>query len=55
MTPMKPRRWMKSALTAAARCTVAMPWARGPRREATIERRAAAMQPHALTARARRA
>jgi len=55
MTLNKTPRWMKSALTEAAKCDVQMPWARGARRGETITRRAASAMPRALSARAIRA
>jgi hypothetical protein len=48
-------RWMKSALTEAAKCETRMPWARGARRAETIARREERMIPRALAARAVRA
>lgn len=45
MSTSKTPRWMKSALSEAAKAPVAMPWARGPRRAEMIARRAAVRQP----------
>ena len=45
MTTSKTPRWMKSALTEAAKAPVVMPWARGPRRAEMIARREATRQP----------
>lgn len=36
----KDRRWMTSVLKEAAKAKIDMPWARGPRREAFIAKRA---------------
>jgi hypothetical protein len=50
MTPKKNRRWMTNVISEAAKCDVQMPWARGPRRAATIARREEAQKPRALRA-----
>ncbi|WP_166416711.1 hypothetical protein [Cochlodiniinecator piscidefendens] len=41
----KNKRWMKSVLKEAASNEIAMPWARGKRRTAMIERRNAPVTP----------
>jgi len=47
MTQTKTRRWLQSAITEAARCTVAMPWQRGAERQGNITRRSTATGPKA--------
>jgi hypothetical protein len=46
----KERRWMTSLAKEAAKAKIEMPWARGPRRDAFIAKRAA--QPSGRNARA---
>ncbi len=46
----KERRWMTSVLKEAAKSKIDMPWARGPRREAFIAKRAVHTLPRAARA-----
>ena len=47
----KDRRWLKSAIVAAAEPQIAMPWARSARRRPEAMKTLAAPKPHAIAAR----